>query len=144
MTTINSLGNFLQAQGTNPSWREEFPVRFRAFVAQQEEWNAKQDARGIAADLGLEYLPHLQERRPERDGRRRDDVKHPMRKLFLLVCGALLMALALTAYAGHPGGIAVEPPGTATFGGTPQGPEINTLPVESAGATFGRPLQEPR
>ena len=72
-------------------------------------------------------------------------MKHPMRKLFLLVCGALLMALALAAYAKPPGeAITVETPGTATFGGTLQEPEINALTVESTGAAFGGPLEEPR
>ena len=103
MTTINSLDDFLQALDANPSWRDavrsrilgeellQLPVRFSAFVAQQEAWNAKQetwnenatirfnrieadmsslkgdyartrtlqDARGIAADLGLEYVRTL-------------------------------------------------------------------------------------
>ena len=56
MTTINSLGNFLQAQGTNPWWREEFPVRFRAFAAQQEEWGAKQDAWNENATIRLNRI----------------------------------------------------------------------------------------
>ena len=56
MTTINSLDDeFLQAIDANPSWREavrsqilgeellQLPVRFSAFVNQQEAWNAKQE-----------------------------------------------------------------------------------------------------
>ena len=72
-------------------------------------------------------------------------MKHPVRKLLLLVCGALLMALALTAYAKPPGeAIPVETPGTVKFGGTLQEPETNALPGESAGAAFGGSLEEPR
>ena len=56
MTTIQTLDDFLQALDANPSWREavrarilgeellQLPVRFSAFVAQQEAWNEKQDA----------------------------------------------------------------------------------------------------
>ena len=96
MTTINNLDDFLQALDANPSWREadrsrilgeellQLPVRFIAFVNQQEAWNENatirfnqieadmsrlkgeyartrtiQDARGIATDLGLEYIRTL-------------------------------------------------------------------------------------
>ena len=103
MTTINNVEDFLQALDANPSWREavrsrilgeellQLPVRFSAFVNQQDAWNAQQDAwnenatirfnrieadmsslkgdyartrtiqdaRSIAADLGLEYVRTL-------------------------------------------------------------------------------------
>ena len=69
-----------------------------------------------------------------------------MRKLIVLVGVVLLLTLALTAYVsstGPSGGI--EAQGSAsTFSGTLQEPEINTLPVESSGATFGGSFEEPR
>ena len=57
MTTINTLDDFLQAQGANPSWREavrarilgeellQLPVRFEAFAQEQKTWNTNVEAR---------------------------------------------------------------------------------------------------
>ena len=60
-----------------------------------------------------------------------------MRKPMIVTAAVLLMVLALAAYAKPPGGgITVESPGKATFGGTLQEPEItlsaNSVTVDGA------------